>query len=321
MSNVTTTSYVDDAVGVWYNPNLLDVAIPKLLANQFGQMKSIPKGSSKTIRWGRYEELSEATVSLTEGTEPNGQQMTVTRMDATAKQYGDLVILTDVIELTVSDPVANEANRRLGEQMGRTLDTLTFDILHATTNYYAAAKGANTYTPTEITQEDIDIVVQKLMNKDTSMFAEIMPASTGYGTAPLDESYYAMTNTAVYRDVKEVDSWVPINQYPKPAARKLGERGYTDNVRWCMSSKAPSTANGDLAGTHTIYDWFVLGRDAYGVVDIASGNAESIFTPPGGAGDRLKQRSSLGWKAWHACKILNNNFMVRGYCTLSSYST
>ena len=310
MSNVTTTTQVSDAVGVWYNPTLLDVAIPKLLANQFGQMKSIPKGSSKKIRWGRFEELDEATTPLSEGIEPDGQQLTVTRMDAECSQYGDLTILTDVVELTVSDPVANEATKRLGEQMGRTLDTLTYDVLVATGTIYNAAFGVNGETPTELTQQDIDEVVEDLMNADAKMFSDVVKAGSGFGTAPLDESYYAISNTAVFKDLKAVDSWVPINQYPNPANRKLGERGYTDNLRWCLSSKAPVTAG--------VYDWYVMGQDAYGVVDISTGNAEMIFTPPGGPGDRLRQRSSLGWKAWHTAKILNDNYLVRGRCTLSA---
>ena len=88
MTNITDTSQVNDAVGVWYNKSLLDPANPLLIANQFGQMKSIPKGSSKTVRYSRFEKLSEATTALTEGVEPNGQALDVTRMDATCSQYG-----------------------------------------------------------------------------------------------------------------------------------------------------------------------------------------------------------------------------------------
>jgi len=318
MSNVNTTAQISDAVGVWYGPNLLDIAVPLTIANQFGQMKSIPRNRSDRIRWSRYEQFDEATTALTEGVEPNGQFVDVTRMDAITQQYGDLVIMTDVVELTVEDPVANQINKRLGEQAGRTFDTLTFDILKATGSPYNCVAGGNLKTPTEVTQADVDTVVQTLLDNDAKMFTEIMGASNKIGTAPLDESYYCMTNTAIYRDLKELDSWVPINQYPNPGARKNGERGYTDNLRWTMSSKAPLTLNGDDAGTSTVYDFYATGQDAYGVIDIAGGNVESIFTPPGGPGDRLRQKSSLGWKGWHAAKILNDLFLIKGRCTLNS---
>jgi N4-gp56 family major capsid protein len=202
--------------------------------------------------------------------------------------------------------------------MGRTFDTLTFDVLKATGSIYSCFNGGNLKTPTEVTQADVDAIVQTLMDNNAKMFTAIMGASTKIGTAPLDESYYCMSNTAIYRDLKDLDSWVPINQYPTPDARKMGERGYTDNMRWCLSSKAPVTVNGDLAGTSDVYDFYAVAQDAYGVVDISGGNIESIYTPPGGAGDRLKQKSSLGWKGWHAAKILNDTFLMRGRCTLNS---
>ena len=225
----------------------------------------------------------------------------------------DFIVLTDVVELIISDPVANQANKRLGEQMGETLETLTYDVLKATASYYNCADGANGGTPTELTQTDIDTNVQTLMNNDAKMFTEIMSAGSGFGTAPLDQSYYAISNTAVYRDLKDVDSWVPRNQYPQPASVKQGERGYTDNVRWCLSSHTPSTGTGASKQFYT----FLLSRDAFGVVDIATGNSSSIFIPPGGTGDRLKQRSSLGWKAWHACKILNDDYIIRVMATIT----
>jgi N4-gp56 family major capsid protein len=318
MSNINTTANISDAVGVWYGPNLLDIATPMLIADQFGQKKSIPRNRSERILWSRYEEFDEATTELTEGVEPEGQSVDVTRMDALCSQYGDVVIMTDVVELTVEDPVANQVNMRLGEQAGRTFDTLTFDVIKATGSIYNCKHGGNLKTPSNITQADVDTIVQSLFDNDAKMWTAIMSGSTNVGTAPLDESYYCMTNTAIYRDLKNLDSWVPANQYPKPEDRKAGERGYTDNMRWCMSSKAPLTANGDLAGTSTVYDFYAVGRDAYGVVDISGGNMESIYTAPGGPGDRLKQKSSLGWKGWHAAKILNDLALIRGRCTLNS---
>jgi len=318
MSNLNTTDDVDYAVGVWYQPNLLDIAVPMTIANQFGQMQKIPKNNSATIKWSRYEAFNEATTPLTEGVTPEGEFINVTRMTATAKQYGDLALMSDVLVLTIEDPIANQTNRRLAEQASRSFDTLTFDVLKATGSIYNCEKGGNTKVPTELTQADLDVVVQTLMNNDAKMWSEIMTASTKVGTAPLDESYYCMANTAIYRDLKDVDSWVPINQYPSPGMKKSGERGYTDNLRWTMSSKAPKTLNGDFAGTSTVYDFYACGQNGYGIVDLEGGNLESIYTAPGGAGDRLKQVSSLGWKGWHAAKILNDQFLVRGRCTLNT---
>lgn len=314
MSNVTNTSEVDYAVGVWYQTNLLDVAMPALVANQFGMKAQIPEGRSKTVRWGRYEELDEATTPLTEGVEPDGQVMQVTRMDATCEQYGDLVLMTDVLMLTLEDDIAQQANIRLGQQMARTFDTLTFDVLAATASIYSCASGQNTKTPTEISQEDLDAMVQLLMDANGEFFSDIYGGVNKIGTAPLDEAYMAIGHTKLYRDLKECSSWVPVAQYPNPAIKNNGERGYTDHCRWHLTTQAPV----DTSGVDDIYSFFMFAQNAYGVVDIENGNIESIFTPPGGPGDRLRQLSSLGWKGWHAAKIVQDQWALRGRATLGA---
>lgn len=312
MSNINTSQDIGYAVGVWYQQNLLDVAVPFLLANQFGMKQSIPKNKSRTIKWGRFEELDEATTPLTEGVEPDGQLMQVTRMTATLEQYGDLVIMTDVDELTLEDNLAQQANIRLGQQMARTMDTLTFDVLVATGSIYNCQYGGNGLTPTEATQDDLDEVVQNMMNANGQFFNPIVGGQNKFGTQPLDESYVGIASTQCYKFLKAMSSWTPISEYPDPKGKYAGERGYTDNVRWCLSSKAPV----DTSGQNDIASLFVMAQDSYGVVDIESGNVESIFTAPGGHGDRLRQKSSLGWKAWHAAKVLQDQWLTRVRATL-----
>lgn len=61
-----------------------------------------------------------------------------------------------------------------------------------------------------------------------------------------------------------------------------------------------------------VYSTLVLGDNAYGVTD-PNGTLENITKPLGSAGsaDPLNQRSTMGWKSYHAAKILVNEYMVR----------
>lgn len=61
-----------------------------------------------------------------------------------------------------------------------------------------------------------------------------------------------------------------------------------------------------------VYSTLVLGDNAYGVTD-PKGTLENITKPLGSAGsaDPLNQRSTMGWKSYHAAKILVNEYMVR----------
>lgn len=60
-----------------------------------------------------------------------------------------------------------------------------------------------------------------------------------------------------------------------------------------------------------VYSTLVIGADAYGVSDPKE--IKTIMKPlgSGGTSDPLNQRSTQGWKAYHLCKILSNEYMVR----------
>lgn len=66
------------------------------------------------------------------------------------------------------------------------------------------------------------------------------------------------------------------------------------------------------AGGKPVYSTLVIGDNAYGVTD-PKGTLENITKPLGSAGsaDPLNQRSTMGWKSYHAAKILVNEYMVR----------
>ena len=58
----------------------------------------------------------------------------------------------------------------------------------------------------------------------------------------------------------------------------------------------------------------IIGKDAYGVIDIeGSSKPQTIIKPAGSAGtaDPLNQISTVGWKAMFTAKRLNELCMVR----------
>ena len=58
----------------------------------------------------------------------------------------------------------------------------------------------------------------------------------------------------------------------------------------------------------------IIGKDAYGVVDIAGSSKPEIFIKQlgsGGTTDPLNQRATVGWKAAYTAVRLNELAMVR----------
>ena len=85
----------------------------------------------------RYGTLTAATVPLTDGQTPPGDQLSVTDFQAQIQWYGSFVTITDQVQYVVQDRVLNEATKVLSLQLGLTIDTLIRDMMVSTasTNY------------------------------------------------------------------------------------------------------------------------------------------------------------------------------------------
>lgn len=118
----------------YYDMYLIDNAKPKLVHDQFGQEKPIPKGKGKTIEFRRYSPLPKALTPLVEGVTPQGSSLNVTTLTATIKQYGDYITISDMLDLTAIDDNLVQATELLGDQAGETLDTIVRDIINGGTN-------------------------------------------------------------------------------------------------------------------------------------------------------------------------------------------
>lgn len=133
-TNVTTDSGMSVEMRTFYDKVLIKNAQPELVHDQFAQKRNIPANSGNTIKFRKYTQLPKATTPLTEGVTPNGQKLSVTEFGATVHQYGGYVTLSDRLLLEAVDNNMVEATELLGSQAGRTLDTITREVLNGGTN-------------------------------------------------------------------------------------------------------------------------------------------------------------------------------------------
>lgn len=134
--NTQTTGSADlsDEMKTFYSDYLIDLTEPELVHDQFAQMRPIPQGGGRIIEFRKYDSLNKATTPITEGVTPNGNKLKVSAMSASVDQYGDYVTLSDVLLLTAIDNNLTEAAKLLSSQAGRTLDTVTREVLSGGTN-------------------------------------------------------------------------------------------------------------------------------------------------------------------------------------------
>ena len=276
----------------FYNRTLISRLTPNLLFARFGQKKPIPKHEGDTVNFRKFDSLEAKTTPLTEGVTPDGSQIAVSKVEATVKQYGDFVVLSDKIDTVGIDPVVTETSAVLGEQAGLTVDTVVRDIVVAGTNVLYAGGGASADKTKLFTGDEIKKAVRALKK------ANVKPMEDGYYVGIIDpETAYDLQNDPLWQDV---------SKYNGGEAIKKGEIGKIHKVRFY------ETTNVKVADE--IHSTMILGRDAYGVCDVEKGATPQIIVKPAGSAgtaDPLNQRSSVGWKTLFTAVRLNELAMIR----------
>lgn len=298
-TNTTGTATLSAENKEFYDKNLIRLAKPNLIHDQFGQKRPIPKRGGKKIEFRQFASLPKATTPITEGVTPDGKNLEVTAIEAEVSQYGDYVVMSDVLDLTAIDPVVVEATEVIGNQAGLTLDTITRNILHSGTNvYYCPKKDGSAVT----TRAGLDTTCTLTVDVIKRVAAKLKAAN-----APkIDGSYVGIIHPYVAYDLMADPAWIDVHKYSDATKIFEGEIGKIGGVRFVETSEA-KIFDGSVFGT------LILGANAYGVTDIEGGGLQTIVKQLGSAGtaDPLNQRSSVGWKAIKTAEILIDAYMCR----------
>lgn len=298
-TNVTTDAGLSDENKTHYDMTLIDEAAPQLVHDQFGQKKPIPKNGGKKIEFRKFASLPKALTPLTEGVTPDGKKLSASAIEAEVAQYGDYVVMSDILDLTAIDPVVVEATKVCGRQAGLTLDTITRNILHSGTNVYYAPKGDGTVVESRTALDNTCLLTVDVVRRVAAILKK--------NNAPkIDGSYVAIIHPFAAYDLMSDKEWQYPHQYKDTDNIYEGEIGKIAGVRFVETSEA-KVYEGGVFGTLFIAD------GAYGVTEITGGGLQTIVKQLGSAGsaDPLDQRSSVGWKAIKTAEILIDAYLMR----------
>lgn len=306
--NATTTDTLTPEMKTYYDKLLIKLTGPALVHDQFAQKRNIPKNGGKKIEFRKFDPLPKALTPLTEGVTPKGKKMSVTDITAEVSQYGDYILLSDVIQMTSIDPIVVEATEEIAEQAGKTLDTVTREVINAGTNVqYAGGAAARS----AITAANV-LNVMEVMKAVTTL--------KGQNAKPVGDSFVAVLHPYVALDLMRDDEYKEMFKYTNAKPMYEGEIGKFSNVRFVESTEAKIW---NLAGDGvSVFSTLVIGKNAYGTTEIEGGGLQHIVKPLGssGAADPLNQRSTVGWKALKTAVMLVQQYMVRIESSASQYS-
>ena len=321
------------AAEAYYDRKLLERARPKLLAQDFGQKRPLPANSSMTIKFRKYNDLTRslATIATTgitgEGTFGAGEKLSITDMLASVKQYGNFVTITDLVQVSVEDPVLNEAVDLLAEQMADIIDTITFSAMNAGTNVRLASADATVGALAHgVTGPDFDYAIRMFRRNNAEPFTEIVRASTGVNTFPIRPAYWAFVHPDVAKDLENIAGFISVERYASQGPVHDAEIGSYKNTRFLMTTQCPvlddagnpAASTTWVAGTTNatkaaVYSTIIIAKNAYGLVDLDKGTVKSIVKTPGSSdtSNPMNQYSTAAWKLLYTAKVIDDAKLIR----------
>lgn len=237
-----TTGYsgLSDEMKTFYSDYLIDIVTPYLVHDKYGQKRPIPKNHGKTIEFRRYSPLKKALTPLVEGVTPVGNTLEMSTVEATIYQYGDWIRLSDILLLTAIDNNMVEAINVLGDQAGRTSDTITREVLNGGKNVFFVPAGSD------------EVIVRHAItpackvNVDTyfraAAFLKTMLAK------PAEDNYYvAIIHPNQAYDLMKDPLWVDTRKYQHSEDIMAGEVGRMGQVKYIESTESKIYRGDDLA--------------------------------------------------------------------------
>lgn len=238
--NTTNNNALAGEMKTYYSDYLIDLAEPELVHDQFAQRCPIPKNGGKTIQFRRFDQLPEATAALTEGVTPDGQSMSVSTVQATVSQYGGYVTISDLLDLSAVDNNLLQATKLIASQAGRTLDTITREVLNSGTNvqYASGQVGARTALYYNTAGDNCNLTAAAVKKAVRFLEAQNAPKVDGY--------YIGIIHPYVKYDLMSDPNWLSPHQYVNTEHIYKGEIGELFGVRFVETSRAKVFHGADL---------------------------------------------------------------------------
>ena len=286
--NSTTT--MTPEMKTFYEKRLIDQAEPRLVHDQFADYYPVPQNGGKTIEFRKYDSLPKASTPLTEGVTPDGQALNVTTITSDLHQYGGWTPLTDVLQMTAIDNNVVQATRVLASQAGRTMDSITRDVLAGGTNVLYAPKQNADGTETEVkSRKELD----KTCTLTPKLFFRAAAQLGAMNADPIGDSYIAIIHPYAAYDLKTCREFIEAHKYADPETMYRGEIGKLGNIRFVETSEAKIWKDTTCPSGLAVFGTLVLGAHAYGVTELEGGGLEHIVKQLGYGDDPLNQRASV----------------------------
>ncbi len=244
-----SSNFSIDTLNQYIQKKVLDLAKRQICAYQFANKLDLPQGNGTTYMATRYSRLNLPFAPLQEGGSSVGESMTVTQVQGTVQQWGDLVRTTDVADLTPVHDVFQQAVHLVGIQVAETLERNAYTagnglLAGANVNYAgsvasrAALGSTNVLSPHEINRAvgTLNSVGAPKYGEPDKETYEVNPQTTKGVVQP---HYVSILHPLVAQDMRENTTISTAWSYSDIRRLYTYEIGEWGGVRFTTSNMVP----------------------------------------------------------------------------------
>lgn len=299
----TLTSIRTDAAGL-ANDKIDNNVLLRALAYALSDHVLYNKGKKQTVKrnagtnkvqWRGYKPLPVADDRhiITEGVNPEGMKVGARTVEGTVAVYGAYLEVTRQAETYNLDQLLVEYGPLVTNHAAETLELVTRDAIEEDGGtYFIVPEGTESPSADAITASDILTLDKcRLVANQMKVARRRGHESTGYG------KYLVITSVESMQDLLDDEALLKRAMVPGNTNKPVMDNGLESydvyNLRFIEYNYPVIAANTDGVA---VYHTYVLGENAYAVMDLASAGIEMKrfgFEPR--IGDNLGQIASLGW--------------------------
>ncbi len=290
--NTQVSSSFSDHVLAFIEKMFLDRLMSELHLAKLGKQKTLGANQGETVKWNRLSNLAANVTALTEGTTPNGQNISSAAVTATLYQYGGYVTIADWFKMTEVNDTMRETTDILAYQAALSIDSLVRNECDANgTQVYAAGAASKAL---------VESGTEEMSSSDLKKITKAMRVADVPG--PLKGVIHPLMEFSLMNESGATD-YITLASHNTTASAVIDNA--TIGRAFDLELSRSSNIRADATEVNTYGNIFV-GRDAFGVVDLASAGVKMIKKDFGAAGteDPLNQRATIAYKFVFGVKML-----------------
>ncbi len=304
MADTTTTGLIGNMLPSYWDDLLLDNLYAQLYLYQFGEKRTVPKGSGITFYIPRWKKAN-ITAATTEGSVIGTSQLSSQFISGTLTQFAGAYKHSDVVVMTALSSVIEGSAREISKDLAQQIDThIRNQISAAVTGDFVGGSGAaasESIHPVDVIKTS-DVVKAKTLLNNANNFK--FPDGTYGGLIHPLQTFDVQTQTST----NAPGSWVDILKYTGNVETLYrGEVGRMYGVRFVETTNLKRHSSGLSVAAASGATAFIIAPGAYHVVELDGMRPEVIIKPLGSAGsdDPVNQNASVGAKVFFQ-SVLNN---------------